>query len=63
MGIICPALNPDPKPHPEPQATCLLSQCRNGELLTGVAFAGDGANTVAACAYDMDSLVLYRPVS
>jgi hypothetical protein len=42
------------------QASCLLSVCRYNERLTGAAFCGQGADSVAAVAYDVEALNVWH---
>ncbi|KAF6263935.1 WD40-repeat-containing domain protein [Scenedesmus sp. NREL 46B-D3] len=42
------------------QASCLLSVCKYNERLTGAAFCGQGADSVAAIAYDVEALNVWK---
>jgi hypothetical protein len=42
------------------QASCLLSVCRYNERLTGAVFCGQGADSVAAVAYDVEALSVWH---
>ncbi|WIA13891.1 hypothetical protein OEZ85_002463 [Tetradesmus obliquus] len=42
------------------KASCLLSVCKYNERLTGAAFCGQGADSVAAVAYDVEALNVWN---
>jgi hypothetical protein len=42
------------------QAACLMSVCSLHDVLTGVAFCGEASDDVAAVAYDVEALLLWK---